>query len=162
MQHQLFGGRETQNQSHDAYELLLCSLDESFSLRVELFSEKMICGKGPKVGNPFVINELNRRGIILSDLAYENCEIDLLLGANVAGLLFMGGSIELESDWFLLRTRLGFVLTGKLEICGKCNEECDTVLSVISLFVKELSVNELWNLESIGIFDPIQKLNEKK
>ncbi|GFT38378.1 uncharacterized protein TNCV_3064321 [Trichonephila clavipes] len=27
--------------------------------------------------------------------------------------------------------------------------------------VKEIPVNELWNLESIGIFDPIQKLNEK-
>ncbi|GFR23332.1 DUF1758 domain-containing protein [Trichonephila clavata] len=79
MQHQLFGGRETQNQSHDK-----------------------ICGKVPKVSNP-----------VLSDLAYEDCEIDLLLGANVAGLLFMGGSIELESGLFLLRTCLGFVLTGK-------------------------------------------------
>ncbi|GFR12549.1 uncharacterized protein TNCT_323431 [Trichonephila clavata] len=116
MQHQLFGGRETLNQSHDVYELLLCSLDESYSLCVELFSEKKLCGKAPKVSNPVVINELNRRGIILSDLAYEDCEIDLLLGANVVGLLFMGGSIELELGLFLLRTCLGFVLTGKQEI----------------------------------------------
>ncbi|GFR05196.1 DUF1758 domain-containing protein [Trichonephila clavata] len=113
MQHQLFGERETQNQSHDVHQLLICSLDESFSLRVELLSEKKICGKVPKLSNPVVINELNRREIILSDLAYEDCEIDLLLGANVAGLLFMGGSIELESGLFLLRTHLGFVLTGK-------------------------------------------------
>ncbi|GFR08030.1 uncharacterized protein TNCT_128961, partial [Trichonephila clavata] len=84
MQHRLFGGRETQNQSHDFYELLICSLDESYSLQVELFSEKRICGKVPKVSNPVVLNELKSRGIILSDLAYEDCEIDLLLGANVA------------------------------------------------------------------------------
>ncbi|GFR10472.1 DUF1758 domain-containing protein [Trichonephila clavata] len=118
MQHQLFGGMETHNQSHDVYELLICSLDESYSLRVKLFSEKKISGKVPKVSvcvcNPVVINELNRREIILSDLAYEDCGIDLLLGANVAGLLFMGGSIELESGLFLLRTRLGFVLTGNI------------------------------------------------
>ncbi|GFS75346.1 integrase catalytic domain-containing protein [Nephila pilipes] len=42
MQRQLFGGRETQDQSHDVYELLICPLDESFSLRIELLSEKKI------------------------------------------------------------------------------------------------------------------------
>ncbi|GFU15203.1 uncharacterized protein TNCV_4559151 [Trichonephila clavipes] len=163
MQHQLFGGGgETSCQLHDVYELLICSLDESYSLCVELFSERKICGKVPKVSSPVVINELNRRGVILSDLANEDCEIDILLGTNVAGLLFMGGSVELDSGLFLLKTRLGFVLTGKQGVFGKRNEECDTVLNVISLLVKELSVNELWNHESIGIFYPIQKLNEKK
>ncbi|GFU86069.1 DUF1758 domain-containing protein [Trichonephila clavipes] len=126
-----------------------------------MFSEKKICGKVPKVNSPVVINELNRRGIILSDLANENCEIDISIGANVAGMLFMGESIELEAGLFLLKTRLGFVLTGKQGAFGKCNEDCDTVLNVISLLVKEWSVNELRNLEGIGIFDTIQKLNEK-
>ncbi|GFY55519.1 DUF1758 domain-containing protein [Trichonephila inaurata madagascariensis] len=126
MQHQLFG-RETSCQLHDVYELLICSLDESYSLRVEMFSEKKICGKVPKVSSPVVINELNRWGIILSDLASEDCEIDILIGANVAGILFMGKSIELEEALFLLKTRLGFVLTGKQRVFGKCNEECDTL-----------------------------------
>ncbi|GFY39198.1 integrase catalytic domain-containing protein [Trichonephila inaurata madagascariensis] len=57
--------------------------------------------------------------------------------------------------------RTSYVLTGKQGAFDKCNVECDTLLNVISLLIKQLSVNELWNLENIGIFDPIQKLNEK-
>ncbi|GBO26555.1 hypothetical protein AVEN_148045-1 [Araneus ventricosus] len=160
MQHMLFGGRETQSQIHDVYELLLSSMDESYSLRVQVFSGDKICGTVPKVSNPTVINELSKKGIILSDFANEDCEIGLLLGEDVAGMLFMEGSVKLDSGLFLLKTRLGFVLTGKQEISDKCNERCDTVLNVISLFVKDSSINELWSLENIGIFDPIQRLNE--
>ncbi|GFV28560.1 DUF1758 domain-containing protein [Trichonephila clavipes] len=149
MQHQLSEGRETSCQLHDVYELLICSLDESYSLRVEMFSEKKIRGRVPKISSPVVINELNSRGIVLSDLEKEDCEIDILIGVNVAGLLFMDGCIELQSGLFLLKTRLGYVLTEKQGVFEKCNEERDTVLNVISLLVKELPVNELWNLESI-------------
>ncbi|GBM94986.1 hypothetical protein AVEN_176909-1, partial [Araneus ventricosus] len=88
MQHMLFGGRETQSQIHDVYELLISSMDESYSLRVKVFSEDKICGTVPKVSNPTVIKELSKKGIILSDLANEDCEIGLLLGADVAGMLF--------------------------------------------------------------------------
>ncbi|GFX67812.1 uncharacterized protein TNCV_1565131 [Trichonephila clavipes] len=100
-------------------------------------------------------------GIVLSDLENEDSEIDILIGVNVAGLLFMDSCVELKSGWFLLKTRLGYVLTGRQGVFAKCNEERDTVLNVISFLVKELPVNELWNIESIGIFDPIQKLKEK-
>ncbi|GBO43980.1 hypothetical protein AVEN_52554-1 [Araneus ventricosus] len=134
-------------------------MDESYSLRVKVFSEDKICGTVPKVSIPTVINELSKKGIILSDLANEDCEIGLLLGADVAGMLFMEGSVKLDSGLFLLKTRLGFVLTGKQEVSDKCNR-CDTVLNVISLFVKDSSINELRSLENIGIFDPIQRLNE--
>ncbi|GFT62587.1 DUF1758 domain-containing protein [Trichonephila clavipes] len=126
-----------------------------------MFSKKRICGRVPKISSPVVITELNSRGIALPDPENEDSEIDILIGANVAGLLFMDGCIELQSGLFLLKTRLGYVLTGKQGVFEKCNEGHDTVLNVISLLVKELPVNELWNLESIGIFDPIQKLNEK-
>ncbi|GBL92777.1 hypothetical protein AVEN_161747-1 [Araneus ventricosus] len=75
-------------------------------------------------------------------------------------MLFMEGSVRLDSDLFLLKTHLGFVLTGKQEVSGKCNEKCYTVLNVISLFVKDSSINELYSLESTGIVDPIQRSNE--
>ncbi|GBN44195.1 hypothetical protein AVEN_148419-1 [Araneus ventricosus] len=107
-----------------------------------------------------VSNELSKKGIILSDIANDDCEIGLLLGADVAGMLFLEGSVKLDSGLFLLKTCLGFVLTGKQGVSEKCNEKCDTVLNVISLFVKDSSINELWSLENIGIFYPIQKLNE--
>ncbi|GFW96102.1 uncharacterized protein TNCV_958151 [Trichonephila clavipes] len=62
-----------------------------------MFSEKSICGRVPKISSPA---ELNRRWIVLSDLENEDSEIDILIGANVAGLLFMDGCIELQSDRF--------------------------------------------------------------
>ncbi|GBM22769.1 hypothetical protein AVEN_238311-1 [Araneus ventricosus] len=120
-------------------------MDESYSLRVKVFSEDKICGTVPKISNPTVINELSKKGIILSDLANEDCEIGLLLGADVTGMLFMEGSVNLDSGLFLLKTRLGFILTGKQEVSDKCNERCDTVLNAISLFVKDSSINELWS-----------------
>ncbi|GBM40948.1 hypothetical protein AVEN_161589-1 [Araneus ventricosus] len=135
-------------------------MDESYSLRFQVFSEDIICGTVPKVSSSTVIDELSKKSIILSDLANEDCEIVLLLGADVAGMLFMEGSVKLDSGLFLLKTHFAFVLTGKQEVSGKCNEKCDTVLNVISLFVKDSSNNELWSLNNIGIFDPIQRLNK--
>ncbi|GFV13711.1 DUF1758 domain-containing protein [Trichonephila clavipes] len=78
-----------------------------------------------------------------------------------AGLLFMDGCIDLQSALFLLKTRLGYVLTGKQGVFEKCNEERDTVLNVISLLVKELPVNELWNLEKWEELEVIEKIEEK-
>ncbi|GFY56109.1 DUF1758 domain-containing protein [Trichonephila inaurata madagascariensis] len=100
-----------------------------------MFSEKKVCDIVRKVSSPVMINELIRRWIILSDLANE-CEIDLLIGVNIAGMLFMGDCIELDSGLFLLKTRLGYVMSGKQVVFGKLDEECDTSLYVISLLVK--------------------------
>ncbi|GBM53933.1 hypothetical protein AVEN_64851-1 [Araneus ventricosus] len=103
IQNMLFGGRETQNQIPGVYELLIRSMDETFNLLVYDFSEDIICGTVPNVSSSIVINELNKKSIILSDLGNEGCEIGLLLGADFAGMLFMEGSIEIYSgskfDW---------------------------------------------------------------
>ncbi|GBO00438.1 hypothetical protein AVEN_133050-1 [Araneus ventricosus] len=135
-------------------------MDEIFKHRVKVFSEDIICDTVPKDSSSTVINELSEKGIILSDLKTEDCEIGLLLGADVAGMIFMEGSVKLDSGLFLLKMLLGFVLTGKQKVSGKYNERCDNVLNVIFLFVKDSCINDLWSLESIGICDPIQRLNE--
>ncbi|GBM67716.1 hypothetical protein AVEN_244301-1 [Araneus ventricosus] len=44
-----------------------------------------------------VSNELSKKGIILSDLANDDCEIGLLLAADVARMLFLEGSVKLYS-----------------------------------------------------------------
>ncbi|GFU95193.1 uncharacterized protein TNCV_4139771 [Trichonephila clavipes] len=82
----------------------------------QMFLEKRICGRVPKISSPVVITELNSVGIVLFDLENDDSEIDILIGANVAGLLFMDGCIELQSGLFLLKTRLGYVLTGRYPI----------------------------------------------
>ncbi|GBN64383.1 hypothetical protein AVEN_83361-1 [Araneus ventricosus] len=111
-------------------------MDETFKHRFKVFSEDIICGTVPKDGSSTVINELSKKGIILSDLKTDDCEIGLLLGADVAGMLFMEGSVKLNSGLFSLKMRLGFVLTGKQKVSGKCNERGDIVLNVIFYLLK--------------------------
>ncbi|GFU49340.1 DUF1758 domain-containing protein [Trichonephila clavipes] len=85
-------------------------------------------------GTGFVKDEMKKRmtykpsvqirttcqGDVLSDLENEDSEIDILIGANVAGLLFIDGCIELQLGLFLLRTRLDYVLTGRQGVFETC------------------------------------------
>ncbi|KAI5740021.1 hypothetical protein M8J77_026253 [Diaphorina citri] len=101
------------------------------------------------------LEELQRKSIPLTDLQYPTTDIEILIGADVAGRLYTGEVIELESKLVAMNTRLGWTLSGKVP--GKKGEK-GIAMTVTSLFVKEASVSDLWALDVLGICDPTHKM----
>ncbi|GFY51163.1 DUF1758 domain-containing protein [Trichonephila inaurata madagascariensis] len=91
----------------------------------------------------------------------SDCEINILLGADVIRKLFMNESTHSESGLSIINTRLGYVVSGRNKLSEGCNVNCDMTLSDLTLHVKNASVCELWDHETIGI-DSIQKINKSK
>ncbi|KAF8795710.1 hypothetical protein HNY73_000177 [Argiope bruennichi] len=83
-------------------------------------------------------------------------------GAGVIGRLFINESVQIDSGLSIINTRLGNVITGSKKLCKGCNVNYDMTLSVLSLYVKNAAISELGDLETIGMNDPVAKINKSK
>ncbi|GFY69751.1 DUF1758 domain-containing protein [Trichonephila inaurata madagascariensis] len=150
------------SQFHDVFELKISSLDDSFSFSNKFYLESEICGSVPTLTDPSIINQLKQKEIILADMKNSDFEINILLGADVIGKLFIIESTHSDSGLSIINTRLGYEVTGRNKLSEGCNVNYDMTLSALSLYVKNASVSELWDLDTIGINYPIQKINKSK
>ncbi|GFW04091.1 integrase catalytic domain-containing protein [Trichonephila clavipes] len=159
--HGLFG--ETAPRKHFLYNVIIKSIDDSFSCQIKVFSENKICGYLPKVKDLQVLSEIKEKGIIVPDLGNSVNEIDMLLGADVISVILSGRSIKLRSDLMAIGTMLGFTLMGKSSQEVNDNTEV-SVLAIrerqLSMFLNQLKVKELWDLETIGIRDPVENIKK--
>ncbi|XP_015124484.1 uncharacterized protein LOC107046388 [Diachasma alloeum] len=85
--------------------------------------------------------------------------ISLLIGADVVGRLYTGGLHNLDSGITAVETRLGWTLLGKAS--QPQSEEADPALLTVSMFVQEANVNQLWDLDVLGITDAVQKISKE-
>ncbi|XP_070515356.1 uncharacterized protein [Cardiocondyla obscurior] len=118
-----------------------------------------ICTTVPSIKNDEWIKELNRKNIRLSDIESTNShgQIDILIGADVAGKLITGEITNLTNGLTALETRLGWTVIGKLP---KFTNKIDTAVMMTTSFVQEADPTNLWKLDVIGILDPIEKLDK--
>lgn len=160
MRYSLFGGSETEVKNRTVYKVQIGNLDKSFDLVLEIVSELKICSNVPKLVDFDTITELKERGIIISDLQSDDHEIDLLLGANIVGALITGKSSILKSGLLVVETIFGNTVMGKQITNSKitCDYKNDKVLNVLSLHVNNSKVSEMWDLDAIGILDPVKSV----
>ncbi|GFU04706.1 integrase catalytic domain-containing protein [Nephila pilipes] len=111
--HGLFGGRETAPRKHFLYNVIIKSIDDSFSCQIKVLSENKICGYLPKVNDLQVLSEIKEKSILVPDLCNSVNEIDMLLGADVISVILSGRTIKLKSGLIAIGTTLGFTLMGK-------------------------------------------------
>ncbi|GFS91239.1 integrase_H2C2 domain-containing protein [Nephila pilipes] len=86
---------------------------------------------------------------------------DCLIGADVISVILSGRTIKLMSGLIAIGTMLGFTLMSepsqivndKIEI-----SELTTRERQLSMFLNQLNVKELWDIETIGIRDPVEKV----
>ncbi|UYV75610.1 hypothetical protein LAZ67_13000736, partial [Cordylochernes scorpioides] len=109
------------------------------------------------------LNELKGSRIWLSDLGRDSPKIELLIGSDIYGSLLSGRVKQLENGLTAIETHLGWTICGP---SPKKDEQSDcSSLVVISMHSRNMSVDYLWNLETIGIKDPrenLTKLEEDK
>ncbi|UYV65695.1 hypothetical protein LAZ67_3005166, partial [Cordylochernes scorpioides] len=163
--HSLFGGTQTETKCHKVYTVALCSnLSELDTLReFEFLGQDIICGEIPRTPKGAWLNELKGSRIWLSDLGRDSPKIELLIGSDIYGSLLSGRVKQLENGLTAIETHLGWTICGP---SPKKDEQSDcSSLVVISMHSRNMSVDYLWDLETIGIKDPrenLTKLEEDK
>ncbi|UYV60621.1 hypothetical protein LAZ67_1001682 [Cordylochernes scorpioides] len=163
--HSLFGGTQTETKCHKVYTVALCSnLSELDTLRqFEFLGQDIICGEIPRTPRGAWLNELKGSRIWLSDLGRDSPKIELLIGSDIYGSLLSGRVKQLKNGLTAIETHLGWTICGP---SPKKDEQSDcSSLVVISMHSRNMSVDYLWDLETIGIKDPrenLSKLEEDK
>ncbi|GBM18019.1 hypothetical protein AVEN_238408-1 [Araneus ventricosus] len=85
--------------------------------------------------------------------------IDVLIGADVAGRLFTGKRRVLSSGLVALESYLGWTIMGETNFPS---EKEDTAMMVISMFVREATISDLFSLEVLGIKVTLLRRNPKR
>ncbi|UYV84151.1 hypothetical protein LAZ67_X001338, partial [Cordylochernes scorpioides] len=145
-------------------ELVKGNLSELDTLReFEFLGQDIICGEIPRTPKGAWLNELKGSRIWLSDIGRDSPKIELLIGSDIYGSLLSGRVKQLENGLTAIETHLEWTICGP---SPKKDEQTDySSLVVISMHSRNMSVDYLWDLETIGIKDPrenLTKLEEDK
>ena len=154
--HLLFGGlRDIQN--HNVYEILFEGSNKCQQSYVQLLGHKnKICDKIPRMPRGPWLSELKEKGIYVNDIGDQQPDIEVLIGADYYANWLTGRKLCLNNGLVALETCFGWTVSGKL--VKKNYDGSDPALSmqVVSLFVAEAQVADLWSLEAIGIREPAE------
>ncbi|GBL74826.1 hypothetical protein AVEN_243675-1 [Araneus ventricosus] len=133
-------------------------LNGSVGYCCEVFSERKLSGFIPKIEDPQILENLRVNNIELSDVTCNENEIDLLIGADLIGKLLTGRCVQLNFGLVAIHTKLGWTVIGKETGIYSIDDYTvmDSVQTVLSLYVNNASLRELWDIESLGIREPIK------
>ncbi|XP_011858321.1 PREDICTED: uncharacterized protein LOC105555889 [Vollenhovia emeryi] len=157
----LFGGTKSEPQLHKGHRVNVKSLDDSYDCNFVALSQKVICQNIPSINKGPWIKELQSEGIQLTDVDSRDEPVSILLGADIAGKLMTTDRKELKCGAIALKTLLGWTLMGKTNVQSSRKKE-DTALMMVSMFVQEASITDLWKLDTLGIEDPIMKITAEE
>jgi len=158
--HMLFGGSKSKPQVHKGYQIFVKTLDESYSCSFVALSQKEICQYVPSLSKGPWLQELQQEGIRLTDVDTRDEPVAVLIGADIAGKLLTGNRKELKSGPVALESLLGWTLMGKTNSHSTKKE--DAALMTVSMFAEKANVTDLWELDTLGITDPIVKRTKEE
>uniref|UniRef100_A0A146LII4 DUF5641 domain-containing protein n=1 Tax=Lygus hesperus TaxID=30085 RepID=A0A146LII4_LYGHE len=158
--HSLFGGQRSGSCDHQVYRINISSLDEEYFCNFEVLDQDTICDSLPHV--PLQIQgmkDFRDKGIVFSDVGDGSSSVQLLIGADVAGQLYTG-NVEIQSNGLVaLQTRLGWAMMGRMPSYPHTES---MAMMVTNMMINEMSVADLWKLETIGITDPSEHKTESE
>jgi len=158
IQHCLFTGVQTSAQTHGRYEIQLRYPNRNGVLKLNVLDQQRICGDIPQVTKGNWMFELRKKGIWISDISNNSEKIELLIGADSIVGLTTGKEVHLRNGLMAVETVLGWTLIGKQR-----SAEENVSRYVHSMHVSDASVQQLWDLETLGIRDPVElKSKEEK
>ncbi|XP_072403151.1 uncharacterized protein [Diabrotica undecimpunctata] len=147
--HELFGGSNLM-QNHDCYDVELNH--DTYSCTFEALDQAVICNSVSSIFDGPWTEELRKLNIEISD-SYDSTPIELLIGSDIAGKLYTGRRHILNCNLVAIETLLGWTLMEKIPV------ETHSNLSMISLslFVNNAPIANLWELDVLGINDPMER-----
>ncbi|UYV83191.1 hypothetical protein LAZ67_23000125 [Cordylochernes scorpioides] len=150
VKHVVFGGHsESVNQE---YRVTLGHASGNFKMVAKPLDQQNICGNLPRQSRGPWMKELKARRIWVPDIGKDDKEIEILLGCDVFGFIFMMKSCMMSNGLTESQTR--FERTS-MEECQP-GSDVSLVHHVTTMTISESSINNLWNLDVLGIMDPIE------
>lgn len=157
--HALFGGT-SKLITHQRYKIHLKNPDSNVLFNFNAYDQDMIFGQVAREHSEEVYGELRRRGIVVEG-AIGNSEVDVLIGADVAGKLLTGSIVQLDCGVTAIETHLGWTLIGKDKGAAHNSIAC-SMLSVCTE-VPHLAMEErLWDMDVLGIKNDLQKRSKEE
>ncbi|GFV70273.1 DUF1758 domain-containing protein [Trichonephila clavipes] len=117
----------------------------------EIFSQGLF-GGGISPASEHKRYMLAFRGIKFTDVGRDSPPIQVPLGADILGSILTGRIKVLSSGVSAVETLLGWTILG----LGKKRK----VVNLVTLSLQNMDVPKMWDLEVLGITDPIEKKNE--
>ena len=154
MVHGLFGGSATPPVVHGVYRLFLTSMDDSYRCNFETLEQKVICGTLPSLDYEII----KSAKLDIPHDGEPHREVDILIGADVAGKLLTGGIKQLDNGLVAIETRLGWTVSGKHPNATRG----ELASAHLSLHTSNLTIEDLWKLDVLGIMDPIETHHKEK
>ncbi|UYV75710.1 hypothetical protein LAZ67_13001071 [Cordylochernes scorpioides] len=151
LKHVVFGGHTSESVHHEC-RVNLGHASGNFKMVAKLLDQQKICGNLPRLSRGPWLKELKARKIWVPDIGKDDMEIEILLGCDVLGSIFMMKSCVLSNGLTASQTRFGWTLM------GECQPGSDVSLAhhVTTMTISESSITNLWNLDVLGIMDPIE------
>ena len=151
----VFGGAITEIKNHNKYKTRIFDVDGKVSRDFTLLEEEKVVSSVPKVSSGPWIKEFRKMGMCFSDdLSDDNLEIEILLGSDCIPRILTGKMRKLKCGLSATETIYGWTIQG--QVIHK-NSITNTV---ISSFCHSSSIKQLWDLETLGIRDPIEIKSE--
>ncbi|CAG4994589.1 unnamed protein product [Parnassius apollo] len=152
--HTLFGGMDQLAKVYKCFHVLVSSLDNRFSVRINALQQSDLCGHLPKVNNEKILEKLRDLNIVISDFDYTDTEISLLIGSDYLGSIIHNEMVSLGNNLMAVNTKLGWTLQGPIKVQSTVNTSSTTCFSKTNL-------SDLWSIELLGIRDPYENKSKK-
>ncbi|UYV69901.1 hypothetical protein LAZ67_7001148, partial [Cordylochernes scorpioides] len=151
VKHVVFGGHTSESVNQE-YRVTLGHTSENFKMVATPLDQQNICGNLPRLSRGPWMKDLKTRRICVPDIGKDDKEIEILIGCDVLGFIFMMKSCMISND--LTASQTGFGWTSM----GKCQPGSDVSLVhyVTTMTISESSIPNLWNLDVLDIMDPIE------
>ncbi|UYV70099.1 hypothetical protein LAZ67_7001786, partial [Cordylochernes scorpioides] len=154
----LFGGNKIGEEKHGKFMLELDNLGNKRDvIHIESLDQRKICDAIPPLPKGDWLEKLKIKGIILSQDNFKGQEIDILIGANYLGMILTGKIVQVEADLTAVETKLGWTLMGNSPII----DSNDNVQQTLNLLTTRCDLKDLWNLEVLGIRDPVETCSKE-
>lgn len=152
----LFGGITTKTEQHNKFEIKLEAMSSKTWKSFNVLDTNEICSQIENIQGGDWLEELKRKNINLNDLNTDQTVVEILIGNDYYGQLLTGRVEHLENGLTAIETVFGWTLSGRI-----CQSESSAML-VTTLLCKEFTLSDLWDLETIGIRDPVETLSRQQ
>ncbi|KAI5638994.1 pao retrotransposon peptidase domain-containing protein [Phthorimaea operculella] len=156
LRHCLFGGITTDKETHNVFEFKVQGVNKEYEMTMTALEKKTCCGPIPRLqDNHSLLAKLKANNIVLSDCGPESPEIGLLIGSDYSGAIRTSESLTLEEpNLIVVKTKLGWTLQGPVRDANVANYSLT--------LANNIQIQNLWELEAIGINDPAETISRAK
>ncbi|XP_037048786.1 uncharacterized protein LOC119083230 [Bradysia coprophila] len=153
----LFGGVITGIEERSIYEVQLYGINGSM-YKLELANKDKITGSVEKLPPGPWMDELKSMGIRISDSESSIEDIDILLGADLLPKVMTDRSMLLECGLRVVETIFGWTIMGPIPKEVQLNTSMQMAVSLVN----ESDITQLWEMETIGIRDPVETKSKEE